>query len=151
MTVIGKPRSYHKKFKFIVEIDGFASAAFQKAGPLEAETAKVEYFEGGAEFADKSPGRTTFTDVVCERGAANDDDMWNWYQQVLDASANAGLVDIDYKRNVDIVQLNRDGSELRRWTLQQAWPAKFNAGDWDNDADENTIESMTLTYQFFER
>jgi len=24
------------------------------------------------------------------------------------------------------------------------------AGDWDNEADENVIESLTLTYDFFE-
>jgi hypothetical protein len=27
---------------------------------------------------------------------------------------------------------------------------KFVAGDWDNEADENVIESVTLTYDFFE-
>jgi hypothetical protein len=30
MAVIGTPRTFHKKFKFIVEIDGIASAGFQK-------------------------------------------------------------------------------------------------------------------------
>jgi hypothetical protein len=28
---------------------------------------------------------------------------------------------------------------------------KFVAGDWDNEADENVIESVTLTYDVFER
>jgi hypothetical protein len=27
---------------------------------------------------------------------------------------------------------------------------KFVAGDWDNEADENVIESVTLTYDYFE-
>jgi hypothetical protein len=31
-----------------------------------------------------------------------------------------------------------------------SWPVKFVAGDWDNEADENVIESVTLTYDFFE-
>ena len=30
------------------------------------------------------------------------------------------------------------------------WPVKFVAGDWDNEADESVIESVTLTYDFFE-
>ena len=29
MTIIGNPRSFHKKFKFIIEIDGVASAGVQ--------------------------------------------------------------------------------------------------------------------------
>ena len=39
---------------------------------------------------------------------------------------------------------------LRRWTLTNAWPVKFVAREWDNESDENVIESVTLTYDFFE-
>jgi hypothetical protein len=39
---------------------------------------------------------------------------------------------------------------LRRWTLHNAWPVKFKAGDWDNDSDENVIEALTLTFDFFD-
>ena len=44
----------------------------------------------------------------------------------------------------------RDGLTLRRWSLSRAWPVKFVAGEWDNESDENIIESVTLTYDFFE-
>ena len=43
-----------------------------------------------------------------------------------------------------------DETVLRRWTLTRAWPVKFVAGDWDNDADEIVIESVTLTFDFFQ-
>jgi hypothetical protein len=58
---------------------------------------------------------------------------------------------VNYKRNLDIVQQDRDGVTLRRWSLSRAWPVKFVAGEWDNESDENVIESVTLTYDFFER
>jgi hypothetical protein len=48
------------------------------------------------------------------------------------------------------VQQDRDGTTLRRWSLSRTWPVKFVAGDWDNEADENVIESVTLTFDFFE-
>jgi phage tail-like protein len=151
MPVIGTPRSFHKKFKFIVEIDGVASAGFQKCSELSVEVANVQYSEGGALIPNKSPGRLTFADVTLERGATDDADLFDWMQEVADASANAGLNEPEFKRNLDIVQQDRDGSELRRWRLNGAWPVKFVAGDWDNEADENVIESVTLTYDFFER
>ena len=50
----------------------------------------------------------------------------------------------------DIVQQDRNGKTLRRWSLSNAWPTKFVAGEWDNEADENVIESLTLTYDFFD-
>jgi phage tail-like protein len=149
MTVIGTPRSFHDKFKFVVEIDGVAHGGFQKCSELSSELAKIEYSEGGSLIPNKSPGRVTISDVTLERGASQDRDLYDWYLQCVDASAGVGLNDPSYKRNVDIVQQNRDGSELRRWRLFSAWPSKFVAGTWDNEADEKVIESVTLTLDFF--
>lgn len=151
MAVQGAPRKFDKKFKFVVEIDGFAVAKFTKAGPLEIEVAVVEQHEGGALVPEKEPGRVKVADVVLERGATDDEDMWNWFQLVANIAANSGVVTPNYKKNVDIVQQDRDGTTLKRWRLFDAWPSKFKGGDWDNDADENVIESMTLTYKYPDR
>lgn len=150
MAVTGTPRSFHKKFKFVIEIDGVASSGFQKCSELSMEVAKVEYSEGGALIPDKSPGRVTFPDITLERGATKDEDLFNWMKDVANVASNSGLVDAKYKRNLDIVQQDRDGSTLRRWRLKNAWPPTFKAGEWDNEADENVIESLTLTYDYFE-
>jgi phage tail-like protein len=150
MTIIGKPRSFYKRFKFIVEVDNVACAAFQKCSELSVEVAKIEYFEGGALIPNKSPGRLTFSDITLERGATADEDLFKWFQDVVKLSSGLGLVDDDYKRNLGIVQQDRDGSPLRRWPIYRAWPTKFVAGEWDNESDENVIESLTLTYDYFE-
>jgi len=148
--VLGTPRTFHKKFKFIVEVDGFASAGFQKCSELSVEAANVQYFEGGSLIPNKSPGRLTFTDVTLERGATSDLDMFNWFSEVAATASGLGAIEPEFKRNLDIVQQDRDGSTLRRWSLNNAWPTKLVAGDWDNEADENVIESVTLTYDFFD-
>ncbi|MCA3016468.1 MAG: phage tail protein [Myxococcaceae bacterium] len=150
MAVIGTPRTFHKKFKYVVEIDGFTHAGFQKCSELSVEVANVQYFEGGSLIPNKSPGRLTFADVTLERGATRDHDLFDWFQDVAITSSGLGLPDVAYKRNLDIVQQDRDGVTLRRWTLVRAWPVKFVAGEWDNESDENVIESVTLTYDFFE-
>ena len=150
MPVIGTPRSFHKKFKFVAEIDDIGHAGFQKCSELSVEVANVQYFEGGSLIPNKSPGRLTFADVTLERGATQDRDLFDWFQDVAITSSGLGLADVNYKRNLDIVQQDRDGTTLRRWTLSRAWPVKFVAGDWDNESDENVIESVTLTYDFFE-
>lgn len=144
----GTPRSYHKKFKFLVEIDGVASARFAKCSALEGEIAKIEHHEGGDIIADKSPGRLSFSDITLERGATDDHDLWDWFNSTANGGKNAGLVAPTYERTVDIVQLDLDGSERRRWTLYRAWPTKFVAGEWDNGADENTMETVTLTFKY---
>ena len=78
MTVIGNPRSFHKKFKFVVEIDDVGHAGFQKASELSVEVANVQYFEGGSLIPNKSPGRLTFSDVTLERGATQDRDLFDY-------------------------------------------------------------------------
>lgn len=150
MPIIGKPRSYFKKFLFQLEISGVRYAGFQKAGPLKATVAVIEQWEGGAMAADKSPGRYKTENMTCERGATSDLDLWLWFKEVSDIAANGGAVDDQYKKDVDLVQLDRDGTELRRWTLHDAWPCEFEAGDWDNTADSNVIESLVLTYKYFD-
>lgn len=148
--VIGSPRSFHKKFKFLVRVDGLGSAAFKSCSELSVEMGKVEHREGGRLIPDKSPGLATFSDVTLERGATQDRELYDWFLQVATIAANAGLNDNEYKRMVDIEQLDRDNSVLRTWRLHNAWPQKFSAGDWDNDADENVMEQVVLTYDFFE-
>ncbi len=68
----------------------------------------------------------------------------------MNTASGLGLTDPDYKRELDVLQQDRDGKTLRRWSLYQAWPIKFVAGEWDNDSDENVMESVTLTYDYFE-
>ena len=102
--------------------------------------ANVQYFEGGSLIPNKSPGRLTFADVTLERGATQDRDLFDWFQEVAITSSGLGLTDVNYKRNLDIVQQDRDGTTLRRWSLSRAWPVKFVAGDWDNESDENVID-----------
>ncbi len=148
--VKGAPKKFYKKFKFLVEIDGIVSAAFEKCGPLEAEVAKIEQWEGGVLIPDKSPGRVTFSDLELTRGATNDLELYLWVKQVVDIAANGGLVDALYKKNLDLVAQDRDGTVLRRWRVYNAWPTKYGAGEWDNTADENVMESLTLTYDYFE-
>lgn len=51
---------------------------------------------------------------------------------------------------IDVVQQDRDGVTLRRFSLLRAWLIKFVASDWDNGSDEKSIEQVMLTYDFFE-
>jgi phage tail-like protein len=148
--MFGSSKPYYKKFKFVVEIDGIARAAFQKCSQLEAEIAIIEQWEGGALTADKSLGRVKFSNVTLERGATDDLDLFNWFKQAINFTANTGLKDGEVKRNFDVVQQDRDGAELRRWNVFGGLPAKFKAGEWDNTSDENVLESIELAIDGFD-
>jgi phage tail-like protein len=157
MGLAGTVKSFDKKFKFKVEIDGFKSADFQKASALEVEISNVEHYEGGSVVPNKSPGLVKFTPVTLERGVSKDVDFLDWVTACVALAAagvgatNTGAPDPLYKRNLDIVQMDRDGAVVKRWTLFGAWPTKYVAGEWDNTASETVIESITLEYDFFDK
>ena len=150
MPVIGTPKSFAQKFAFAVEIDSMPVASFSSCSELSVEAAKVEHWEGGRLIPFKQPGRLTFADVTLERGATRDRAFYDWMQPVADAASGLGLPTPLYKRSLDIVSLDRDGSTLRRWSLYNAWPTKFVAGAWDNASDDVVIESVVLTFDSFE-
>jgi phage tail-like protein len=150
MPVIGKPRHFHTKFRFLVEVDGLGSAAFQSCSELKAEIAKIEYFEGGVIIPNKDPGRMTISDLTIERAATKDIDLYNWFQITSNAALNGGLASPLFKRMGAVVQFDRDNRTLRRWRLAGLWPLSFVAGAWDNNSDEFTMEQLVLTFDFFQ-
>lgn len=145
MPITGNPRIFKKKFTFTVEILGVVHAGFQSCSELSASVAKVQQWEGGTLVADTSPGRITVEEVTLKRGAAlGDSDLYQWWLQVANMIANVGLAEPAYEREVDIIERNRAGAVLGGWNLQRTWPTQFVAGEWDNNADENVIQTLKL-------
>lgn len=148
MTIQGTTRQFQQKFKFRVEIDGVTFAAFKTCSKIQVQVGVIEHREGGALIPDLQPGLVTVPPVTLTRGVSSDRDLYLWMQEVVSMS---GIPDdeIDMKRSVDIVQLNRNGRvELKRWTLVNAFPIDYSGGEWDNDAEENTMEEIILRYDY---
>lgn len=150
MGILGQPRHYHSKFRFLIEIDQVGSAAFQSCSELKGEVAKTEYYEGGTMIPIKEPARMSFSDLTIERAATKDADLYNWFQLTANAALNGGLRSPQFKRTASIVQFDRDNRALRRWLLSGLWPMSFTAGAWDNNSDDFTIEQVVLCYDYFQ-
>lgn len=162
MPEVGAPRSFVKKFAYSVEIDGVAHAGFNKFSEPKASFDKIEWREGGSLIPSKSPGLMNFDDVTLERGAVSlDNDLYDWFRQTgnaaLGIATNAGDArglganDNGYKRNLDVIQRDRDGTILHRWRFFNAWIVEYMPGDWDNDSSEVSVEKVVLTYDYFEK
>lgn len=146
---VGNPRSFYKKFKFVVEIDGFAYFGFQKCSELTMEVGVVTHREDGTLLADKTPGVVTVPNITLERGATRNLEMYLWFKEVVDVTSEQGNIDGQYDRDIDIVQLDRDGTEIDRWNVTAAWPRMFSAGEWDNEAEEVVITKLELVIESF--
>jgi phage tail-like protein len=147
----GTPRTWYKKFSWVVEIDGVARAAFQKCSELAIEVADVAYKEGGDPVPFHSPGTVTVPEITLERGVTNDFDLYNWMKSTIDSATGLGENEPGLMRQFDIVQLDRNGDEIERYTVYEGYCRRYAAGDWDMDADENRIESVVIQPRYWER
>jgi phage tail-like protein len=151
-NVMGEARTIHQKFNFIIQIDGVDNAAFQDMSELSAEWTETQYYAGGAVIPDTQPARLNVAEVTLQWGATTGDgDIYNWWSESASAVTGGGTPSPYYKRNLDVVQLDKDGGELRRWTLYNAWIKKYVAGAWDNTSDDANLESITLRFDYFEK
>lgn len=150
---VGAPRTFQDKFAYTIEVDGVSHAKFNKCSTLAWEFDEVAYREGGDLIPTvKDPGLLNFDDVTLERGAVfEDSDLFDWMEQVADAASNTGLVAPNFKRGFDIVLRDRDGTPKLRWRITDAWPKRFEAGDWDSDASEKTVEKVVLSIRHAKR
>ena len=144
-------------YTFVIEIEGFKRFGFSKCSRLAAETAKTEYREGGDNAtAKKIPGLTTFPDITLERGQtintpnAGGTDVLDWYQLVFDVAAKKPISSGNFRREIDIVQFDKEGNEAYRWRLTNAWPTQIQPnGDLDAMSSDVSIETMTICYEGF--
>jgi len=148
---MGQPVKWYKKFKYVIEIDGIARAAFNKCSELRKTAANVAYKEGGRLHPHNSPGTVTYPPITLSRGVCKDFDLHNWFNDTYDAAAGTGLDEPDIYRSFDIVQQNRKGEEEERYPVYDAYCQEYSAGDWDNDADETRIESVVIQPDWWDR
>ena len=148
---VGEPLDVFAKHNFVIEIDGIRRAGFKSCSGLEAEVTVVETHEGGRSIPHKSPGKQKFPNITLERGVTTDRDLYDWFEETAKMATGRGLKGAEQKRTFDVVSLDRDGSERRRYTVHQAFPVKFVAGDFDGESETDPqVESIELAIDFWE-
>lgn len=155
MAVRGSHRPLYGKFKFLLYIDSFASAAFSSMSAVTVNVDNIDYREGGALVAWKVPGLVNFDDVTFARGVSTDEDFYKWVLDVVDVLSalpgGKGKPTPDYLRNLRVEQLDRDNSVMMKIGLKHAYPTKYQFGEWDNSNSEVTMEEMTVAYSYATR
>lgn len=150
-NTIGEPLDFFAKHDFIVEIDGIRRAGFETCSELDVESTVIELHEGGRATPHKRPGKQKFANITLERGVTIETDIYDWFQQTAKMATGRGLKVADLKRTFDIVVLDRDGSERRRYTVNGAFPVKFVAGSFDGKSETDAqIESVELAIDYWE-
>jgi len=137
-------------YNFWLEISGITGdsktivGGFKSMSGLDSETEVIEFKQGNDLVVRKKPGRTTYNNIVLERGYTATDDLWQWRKNIED-----GKID---RRAGSVIILDQDGqTEVARYNFYEAWPCKWHVPELDADASGMAIEKVELAVEKIER
>jgi phage tail-like protein len=109
------------------------------------------------------PGLTTYEPVTLKRGATLGRELYFWYKEVnnsaaslnkfteaLSGFAGAPFQKPNFRREVLVSSLGRDGTFNKHWLLYNAWPNVYKGSDdFSASSSEISLEQLSLVYETF--
>lgn len=160
-----------EKFRFLVTILGSStqeiivpSGGFTEVSSPKAVITEIKYRENihGNSFI-KKPGLTNYEPITLKKGAyAADKDLYLWlrevynfagalnsYQEGLGSFAIIPIQNSEFRRNIIISIVTRDGKTPKHWYLANAFPISYSPGDLNSSSDEKMISEIAIAYEGF--
>src|SRR3989344_2137861 len=114
-----------------VEMDGVAMSGVLSIDGIGAETEIIEYQDGNDMTMHKRPGRTNYANINLKRSFTDNNDLWQWYQEVTNGK--------NIRKSISVIMTDYNGSETGRYNFFEAFPCRwegptlFSIGDPDFD------------------
>ena len=134
--------TYLEAYRFIVELDNVNVGSFRTMSGLGTKQDVVEFKLGGDKSVRRKPGRTSFGNIVLERGFSTGRELWDWRKNVVDGKGD--------RRSGSIVFLNPDASEARRYNFFRAWPVSWDGPSLAASGTDMAIEKLELAVEWVE-
>jgi phage tail-like protein len=134
-------------FCFKVTITGAGSISgdlfFKSVTGLKSETEVVDYKEGGINDSTKRlVGSVKWPNVVLKKGFTGDVELADWREQWLRSAGTKS------RATVTIQAVKSDlTTVVGTWTINKAWPCKWEGPDYDASKNELAIESIELAHE----
>ena len=131
------------ELRFKVEVLGVTIGRFMECTGLAVEYEVVEHVEGGLnDHVHKLRGHAKHPNLTLKRGVTDEEQLLRW---VLDCQAGTKRHDIQ-------VQLKApDGKTVRTWTLEGAWPVKWQGPALNAGSANVATESLEIAHRGLKR
>ena len=154
----GFPKNAHRKdpyknYKFRIKWDNKTVLGVSKVSTLKRTTEVVTHRSGGENSTDhKSPGRTSYEGITCERGITHDPEFEKWANKVHPYDGDTAMDLADYKKDLTLEVLNEKGHVALCYSLFDCWVSEFTAvPDLDANANAVAIESIKIELEGWKR
>ncbi|MCA9488657.1 MAG: phage tail protein [Myxococcales bacterium] len=136
-------------YNFLLEISGVTPdsktiiGGFKSVSGMDSETEVIEFKQGNDLVIRKKPGRTTYANIVLERGYTATDDLWKWRKNIED-----GIID---RRSGTLTVLDTDmESIVKQFNFYEAFPSKWYVPEMNAEQSAMSIEKIELATEKIE-
>jgi phage tail-like protein len=128
----------YRGYNFRIELDNTSVASFRECSGLSMNTDPVDYREGTDTplSVRKLTGLRKFSNITCKRGFTQNEDLWNWYKNVLN-----GVSD---RRNGAVVLQDEEHNDVVRWNFTNAWICKWEGATMNATSNDVAIETIEI-------
>ena len=149
----------YKNYKFRIKWDPEGDdnprtvLGVSKISALKRTTEVITHRSGGENSRDhKSPGRTSYEGITCERGITHDKDFERWANKVHAHAGDTSMDMVGYKKNLILEVLNEKGHVVLSYNLYDCWISDYTAvPDLDANANAFAIESLKIELESWAR
>jgi len=121
-------------------------ARFQEVSGLSVEFETEEAEDGAnARYVQRLPKKPKFRNLVLKRGLLLNSKIFNWFNDLL-TNSDLQIVPL----NAVVSLKNEESQTLLKFTFVKAWPQKWALSDLNAMQSELAIETIELTYQYFQ-
>ena len=126
-------------FRFRIEISGITVAQVSEVTGLQIENETEQYEEGGVnDFVHQLPKRTKYQHITLKRGITDKDDLWQWFQDVVNG---------DFERKDGaIILMDPAGEDKWRWDFFRAYPVKWTGPEMRAESNTVAFETVELAH-----
>ena len=134
-------------FHFLVTFQLFPQTPndfrFQEVSGLDVEMEMDTFVEGGQNrFTWRLPKRARYSDIVLKRGLFMGSGIILWCQNAFENF-------VFEPTNITIALLNSSHVPVQAWYVVNAIPKKWSISNFNAQENSVVVESITLSYQFF--
>jgi phage tail-like protein len=90
----------------------------------------------------KLPGLRKYTNITLKRGFTTNQDLWNWYLNILNG--------VDDRRSGAIVLQDEQHNDVLRWQFQNGWITKWEGATMNATSNDVAIETIEIVHERLE-
>jgi phage tail-like protein len=130
--------------KFRVEIDGIVQATPCRISGIGAAIECIEYREGADPLQVRQlGGLPKYGTLILSYGLTNSKELYEWFKSGIDGKVEP--------KKISIIASDLQGNDMARWNLLNAWPARYQAPDFNGKGNDVALETFEIVYEGLER